>query len=73
MKCLEKDRTRRYETAVGLASDVERYLNDEAVPAGPPSRVYRLRKLAARNKGPLAAAAAVVGRWCWGWGARRSG
>jgi eukaryotic-like serine/threonine-protein kinase len=46
MKCLEKDRARRYETANGLARDVERYLGDEAVEACPPSTGYRLRKLA---------------------------
>ena len=56
MKCLEKDRTRRYETASGLASDVERYLADEPVEACPPSAGYRLRKFARRNKAPLAAA-----------------
>ena len=50
MKCLEKDRTRRYETANGLATDVERYLNDEPVEACPPSAGYRLRKFVRRNK-----------------------
>ncbi len=37
MKALEKDRTRRYETATGLANDVQRYLDDEPVVACPPS------------------------------------
>ena len=46
MKALEKDRTRRYESASGLAADVQRYLDDEPVEASPPSAVYRLRKLA---------------------------
>src|SRR5262249_20940636 len=46
MKCLEKDRARRYETASGLARDVERYLADEPVEACPPSAGYKLRKLA---------------------------
>jgi WD40 repeat protein/serine/threonine protein kinase len=50
MKCLEKDRSRRYETANGLARDVERYLHDEPVEACPPSPWYRLRKFARRNK-----------------------
>src|SRR5262249_27635827 len=50
MKCLEKDRSRRYETANGLARDVERYLHDEPVHACPPSAWYRIRKLARRNK-----------------------
>jgi hypothetical protein len=50
MKALEKDRNRRYDTANGFAADIERYLNDEAVVARPPSAGYRLRKLARRNK-----------------------
>src|SRR5262249_48512649 len=45
MKALEKDRNRRYETANGLAKDLQRYLNDENVLACPPSVSYRLRKL----------------------------
>ena len=43
MKCLEKDRNRRYETANGFAMDVQRYLADEPVQACPPSARYRLR------------------------------
>jgi WD40 repeat protein/serine/threonine protein kinase len=50
MKALEKDRTRRYETASGLAKDVGRFLKDEAVEARPPSAWYRLRKVVRRNK-----------------------
>jgi tetratricopeptide (TPR) repeat protein/serine/threonine protein kinase len=50
MKCLDKDRNRRFETANGLARDVERYLHDEPVLACPPSTVYRLRKFTRRNK-----------------------
>jgi tetratricopeptide (TPR) repeat protein len=53
MKCLEKDRNRRYETANGLARDVERYLHDEPVQAGPPSALYRFRKFARRNQRAL--------------------
>jgi WD40 repeat protein len=60
MKALEKDRSRRYETANGLAMDVQRYLADEAVQACPPSVWYRFRKFARRNKAPIAAAAACV-------------
>jgi eukaryotic-like serine/threonine-protein kinase len=56
MKALEKDRTRRYETATGLARDIERHLNDEPVEAGPPSASYRLRKLARKYRSLLAAA-----------------
>ncbi len=51
MKCLEKDRNRRYETANGFAQDVQRYLADEPVQACPPSAGYRFRKFARRNKG----------------------
>ena len=50
MKALEKDRTRRYETANGFANDVQRYLNDEAVVACPPSKAYQFRKFIRRNK-----------------------
>lgn len=60
MKCLEKDRARRYETANGLARDIQRYLNDEPVQACPPSSRYRLRKFLRRNKGPVTAAALVL-------------
>jgi serine/threonine protein kinase len=60
MKALEKDRARRYETATAFADDVRRYLNDEAVAAGPPSKVYRLRKLVRRNKAVITAAALIL-------------
>src|SRR5687768_2725838 len=60
MKALEKDRTRRYETANGFAADVRRYLAGEAVQAVPPSAAYRFRKFVRRNKGPVLAAAAVL-------------
>ena len=53
MKALEKDRTRRYETANGLARDVERYLHDEPVEACPPSASYRLRKFARKHRAAL--------------------
>jgi serine/threonine protein kinase len=56
MKALEKDRTRRYETASALAADVQRYLHDEPVSACPPSAWYRFRKLAQRNKPAFAVA-----------------
>ena len=54
MKCLEKERTRRYETATGLALDIKRYLHEEPVAAGPPSRRYRLRKFARKHRVALA-------------------
>jgi len=60
MKALEKDRTRRYETANGFASDVRRYLNNEPVAACPPSAFYRLTKFARRNKAALCTVAAVA-------------
>ena len=60
MKCLEKDRTRRYETANGLARDVERFLSNEPVAASPPSRTYRLKKLMVRNRAVFAAGSAMV-------------
>jgi serine/threonine protein kinase len=60
MKALEKDRARRYETATGLANDIQRYLQDEPVLACPPSAAYRFRKFARRNKTTLATTAAVA-------------
>jgi eukaryotic-like serine/threonine-protein kinase len=60
MKCLEKDRTRRYETANGLATDIRRHLENEPVLACPPSTVYRFQKLVRRNKLAVAAVTAVV-------------
>jgi serine/threonine protein kinase/tetratricopeptide (TPR) repeat protein len=60
MKCLEKDRGRRYETANGLARDIERYLHDEPVYACPPSAGYRLRKFARRHKASLTTAALLL-------------
>jgi serine/threonine protein kinase len=60
MKALEKDRNRRYQTATGLAADIQRYLDDEAVQACPPSATYRFGKFARRHKGGLLAGAGVV-------------
>ena len=61
MKALEKDRTRRYETASALARDVERYLQHQPVEAGPPSARYRLGKLLRRHRtAALTAAAGLV-------------
>lgn len=60
MKALEKDRERRYASASGFAADLQRYLDDEPVSAGPPSQLYRLKKLVRRNKGAVTAAAMVV-------------
>ena len=60
MKALEKDRTRRYETANGLAADIGRYLSDEPVVACPPSAGYRFKKFARRNRAALTAAALIA-------------
>jgi serine/threonine protein kinase/tetratricopeptide (TPR) repeat protein len=60
MKALEKDRDRRYETANGLAHDIERYLADEPVLACPPSPWYQLRKFVRRNQGPALAVCLTV-------------
>jgi len=60
MKALEKDRTRRYETANGFAADVLRYLGGEAVQAHPPSTAYRMQKFVRRNKGQVIAASLVL-------------
>jgi eukaryotic-like serine/threonine-protein kinase len=60
MKCLEKQRDRRYETANGLARDIQRYLADEMVEARPPSAGYRLRKFARKHRAALASAIAIA-------------
>ena len=60
MKCLEKDRTRRYDTANGLAADIQRHLANEPVIARPPSTAYRIQKAWQRNKLAFSAAAAVA-------------
>lgn len=49
MKCLEKDRGRRYDTASALACDLQRYLGNEPVEACPPSAIYRARKFARKH------------------------
>ena len=68
MKCLEKDRTRRYDTASNLAADVQHHLDHEPIAARPPSRLYRFGKLVRRNKGAFAALAAIVLVLCAGVG-----
>ncbi len=60
MKCLEKDRARRYETATGLAADLKRHLNNEPVLARPPSAAYKFQKAFRRNKLVFAAATTVA-------------
>jgi len=77
MKCLEKDRSRRYETANGLAADIQRYLNTEPIIARPPSAAYRVQKFVRRNKLQVTAAAAValallLGTFISAWQAHRA-
>jgi serine/threonine protein kinase len=60
MKALEKERQRRYDTAIGLAGDLERYLKNEPVIAAPPSRLYRIRRFLLRNKLAAGFTAALV-------------
>jgi len=72
MKALEKNRRRRYETASDLAEELQRHLEHRPVSAGPPSAIYRLKKLARRRQAALIttgsialviAAAAIVSLW----------
>jgi serine/threonine protein kinase len=60
MKCLEKDRSRRYDTANGLASDLKRHLDNEPVLARPASQLYRFHKMARRNKAATVGVAGVA-------------
>jgi WD40 repeat protein/serine/threonine protein kinase len=60
MKCLEKDRSRRYDTVSGLARDVERHLADEPVEACPPSAVYRARKFLRKHRRGVLTTVAVM-------------
>ncbi|MFK7760432.1 MAG: tetratricopeptide repeat protein [Phycisphaerales bacterium] len=60
MKALDKDRSRRYQTATGLAEDIGRYLNNEPVTASPPSASYRTAKFVKRNKVGVFAAGFVL-------------
>jgi eukaryotic-like serine/threonine-protein kinase len=61
MRCIEKDRTRRYDTANGLAMDIQRYLRNEPVIARPPSTAYLLQKLVRRHRVGFAASVTVLG------------
>ncbi|CAN5488402.1 hypothetical protein BH09PLA1_BH09PLA1_02230 [soil metagenome] len=60
MKCIEKDRARRYESASSLAADIFHYLADEPISAAAPSRRYRARKFVRRHRGPVVASVAVL-------------
>ncbi|HMN95724.1 MAG TPA: serine/threonine-protein kinase [Phycisphaerales bacterium] len=77
LKAMEKDRTRRYDTARDLADDLRRHLDNEPVLAAPPSRIYRLRKLVRRNRAAattvaLIAAALVLAVIGTSWGMLRA-
>ncbi|MDH7501282.1 MAG: hypothetical protein QHJ82_01030 [Verrucomicrobiota bacterium] len=60
MKCLEKDRTRRYATAQELAADIQRYLDQEPVMARPQSTLYRIQKALRGHRVAFAAGAAIL-------------
>lgn len=60
MKSLDKDRNQRYSTASGLARDIEHFLRDEPVEAGPPGLGYRMRKYFRRNRGPVLVALVLL-------------
>ncbi|PWU13399.1 MAG: serine/threonine protein kinase [Verrucomicrobia bacterium] len=68
MKALEKDRTRRFESASALAVDVQRFLKNEPIEARPPSSFYKFQKLVRRNKTAFAAGAAVIASLVFGLG-----
>ncbi len=74
MKALEKERSRRYETATSLSRDIERYLNEEAIEARPPSTGYRMRKFVRKHRLQVIAASLVllalivgISGTTWGW------
>jgi tetratricopeptide (TPR) repeat protein len=66
MKCLEKDRSRRYETANALAADLKRHLDNEPVVARPPTALYRLRKSCRRHQTLFTAGTAVIAALVFG-------
>jgi serine/threonine protein kinase len=68
MRCIEKDRAYRYETANGLAMDIERYLHHQPIVARPPSPVYRFQKMVRRNRVAFAAGTTVVAALMIGFG-----
>ncbi|GAB5443320.1 MAG: hypothetical protein Fues2KO_36690 [Fuerstiella sp.] len=72
LKAMEKDRSRRYETANGFAADIGRYLNDEPIEARPPSAGYRFQKLVRKNRVAFGFATTIavvllagIGASCW--------
>ncbi len=73
MRALEKDRSRRYETANGFAADVLRHLANEPVVAAPPSRAYRLRKFVRKNRAPYSPQVWCFSLWLREWPGRHGG
>lgn len=69
LRAIDKDRSRRYETANALAQDIQRFLRDEPVYAGPPSAAYRLRKFIRRNRVAFSAGVAILAALVFGLGA----
>src|SRR5207249_6384988 len=59
-KALEKEKLRRYQSAVEMAADIRRHLQDEPITAHPPSTIYQLHKFARRNKGLVAGVIAAI-------------
>jgi serine/threonine protein kinase len=66
MRAIEKDRRRRYNSAAEFAGDIGHYLHNEPVIAGPPSRMYRIRKFVSKHRMPVATAAAITVALCVG-------
>ena len=60
MKALEKDRSRRYETANNFAEDIERYLKGDPISARPPSTAYQIKKFVTKRKGLIASVAIII-------------
>ena len=60
LKCLEKDRARRYDSVSALAQDIQRHLHHEPIVARPPTWSYRFRKAVERNKAAFAGASAIT-------------
>jgi non-specific serine/threonine protein kinase/serine/threonine-protein kinase len=60
MKCLEKERGRRYIGPNELAKDIDNYLHDLPLIASPPSKSYRLKKFLRRHQGKVIAASVLV-------------
>lgn len=67
LKAMDKDKTKRYQMAHTFAEDIQRYLNQEPVLAGPPSATYKLKKSVNRNKALFGSARGVSPYWTSAW------